>query len=98
MIRVRVRAFELASSVPHDQPTTPLSRRHAMGCRVGVIKGQNVEFQHLNWNGWMKRIHADEIKQSTQIDFLPVIEGDPNEYHAKGVHQALRRSSNQSDL
>jgi len=28
----------------------------------------------------MKRIHADEIKQSTQIDFLSVIEGDPNDY------------------
>jgi hypothetical protein len=28
----------------------------------------------------MKRIHADEDKQSTQNDFLLVIEGDPNDY------------------
>ncbi|KAJ8385109.1 hypothetical protein AAFF_G00192500 [Aldrovandia affinis] len=28
----------------------------------------------------MKRIHADDAKQSTQVDFLPVIEGDPNDY------------------
>ena len=26
----------------------------------------------------MKRIHVHDAKQSTQIDFLPVIEGDPN--------------------
>ena len=26
----------------------------------------------------MKRIHVYDAKQSTQIDFLPVIEGDPN--------------------
>jgi len=25
----------------------------------------------------MKRIHADDAKQITQIDFLAVIEGDP---------------------
>ena len=28
----------------------------------------------------MKRIHADDAKQSTQVDFLPVIEGDPNDH------------------
>jgi len=28
----------------------------------------------------MKRIHADEIKQSTHIDFVPVIEGYSNDY------------------
>ena len=27
----------------------------------------------------MKRIHVYGAQQSTQIDFLPVIEGDPNE-------------------
>jgi len=27
----------------------------------------------------MKRIHADDVKQSTQIEFRPVIEGDPND-------------------
>ncbi|KAK5859111.1 hypothetical protein PBY51_003201 [Eleginops maclovinus] len=29
----------------------------------------------------MKRIHADDAKQSTLIDFLPVIEGDPNDHN-----------------
>jgi len=28
----------------------------------------------------MKRSYANEAKQSTQIDFLPIIEGDPNDY------------------
>lgn len=44
-----------------------------------VIKCQNDGFQHSNWNGWMKRIHAQNVKPITQIDFLPVIEGDPND-------------------
>ena len=45
-----------------------------------MIKAQNSEFQHSNWNGWMKRIHAEDAKLTTQIDFLPVIEGDPNDH------------------
>ena len=44
-----------------------------------MIKAQDPEFPHSNWNGWMKRIHADDAKQRTQIDFLPVIEGGPND-------------------
>ncbi|KAI4804826.1 hypothetical protein KUCAC02_026439, partial [Chaenocephalus aceratus] len=44
-----------------------------------VIKAQDPEFPHSNWNGWMKSIHADDVKQRTQIDFLPIIEGDPND-------------------
>ena len=28
----------------------------------------------------MKKIHADDAKQRTQVDFLPVIEGDPNDH------------------
>jgi len=44
-----------------------------------VIKAHDPEFPHSNWNGWMKRIHACDAKQSTHIDFLPVIEGDPND-------------------
>ena len=44
-----------------------------------VIKAKDPEFPHSNWNGWMKRIHACDAKQSTQIDFLPVIEGDPDD-------------------
>lgn len=44
-----------------------------------VIKAHDPEFPHSNWNGWMKRIHACDAKQSTQIDFLPVIEGDHND-------------------
>lgn len=47
-----------------------------MGSRV-VIKAQNPDFQHSNWNGWMKSIHAEDAKQSTQVYFLP---GDPNDY------------------
>jgi hypothetical protein len=59
---------ELSSSLAHDQPLlTPGDTLWAAGW---VIKAQDPEFQHSNWNGWMKRIHADDAKQSTQIDFL----------------------------
>jgi len=29
----------------------------------------------------MKRIHADDAKQSTQIDFLPAIKGYPDDFN-----------------
>ena len=45
-----------------------------------LIKARDPDFQHSNWNGWMKKIHAEDAKQSTHVDFLPVIEGDPNDY------------------
>ena len=44
-----------------------------------VIKANDPEFPHSNWNSWMKRINANDAKQSTQIEVLPVIEGDPND-------------------
>ncbi|KAK5884494.1 hypothetical protein CesoFtcFv8_018309 [Champsocephalus esox] len=68
---------ELASSVTQDQLLlTPGDTLWAAGW---VIKAQDPEFPHSNWNGWMKSIHADDVKQRTQIDFLPLIEGDPND-------------------
>ena len=68
---------ELSSYLAHDEPLlTPGDTLWAAGW---VIKAQDCEFSHSSWNGWMKRIHADDTKQSTQIDFLPVIEGDPND-------------------
>lgn len=68
---------QLSSSVTQDQPL--LSPGDVLWAAGWVIKAQNPEFQHTNWNGWMKRIHADDAKQRTQVDFLPVIEGDPND-------------------
>ena len=44
-----------------------------------MIKANDPEFSHSNWNGWMKRIHTNDAKQSTQIEFLSVIEEDPND-------------------
>ena len=67
---------ELSSFVTQYQPLLSLGD---ILCAAGwMVKGQNPE--HSNWNGWMKRIHADDAKQSTQVDFLPVIEGNPNDY------------------
>ena len=68
---------ELSSSVAPDQPLLTLG--DALWAAGWVIKAHDPEFPHSNWNGWMKRIHAHDAKQSTQIDFLPVIEGDPND-------------------
>ena len=65
------------SSLAHDQPlVTPGNTLWAAGW---VIRAQDPEFPHSNWYRWMKRIHTDDAKQNTQIDFLPVIEGDPND-------------------
>ena len=70
--------YELSSSMMQDQPL--LTSGDNLWAEGWLIKAQDSQFTHANWNGWMKSIHADHIKQSTQIDFLPVIEGDPNDY------------------
>lgn len=71
---------KLSSSVLQDQPL--LSAGDILWAAGWVIKARNPDFQHSNWNGWMKSIHAEDAKQSTHINcnFLPVIEGDPNDY------------------
>ena len=54
-------------SPAHDQQLlTPGDLLWAAG---RMIKALDHEFPH----GWMKRIHADDAKQSTQIDFHAVI-------------------------
>ena len=55
---------DLSSSVTQDQPL--LSPGDALWAAGWVIKAQDPEFQHSNWNGWMKRIHAADTQQSTQ--------------------------------
>ena len=59
----------LSSSLAHDQPLlTPVDTLWASGW---VIKANNYELPHSNWNGCMNRIHVNDTKQSTHIDFLP---------------------------
>ena len=67
------------SSLAHDQSLLILGDRPTLWAVGWLIKAQDPEFPHSNWNGWMKKIHANDAKQITQIDFLPVIEGDPND-------------------
>lgn len=69
---------DLASSLTQDQ--SQLSPGDTLWAAGWLIKALNCEFQHSNYNGWMKKIHANESKQVTRVDFLPVIEGDPNDY------------------
>lgn len=69
---------DLHSSVIQSQPF--LTPGDILWTAGWVIKSKDPEFQHSNWNGWMKRIHPIEAKEKTKIDFLPVIEGDPNDY------------------
>lgn len=45
-----------------------------------AIKNHNPAFEHPNWNGFMKSIHQPECKEKSLIEFLPIIEGDPNDY------------------
>ncbi|CAK6977842.1 Hypothetical predicted protein [Scomber scombrus] len=67
---------ELSSSMTRDQPH--FSPGDTLWAAGWMIKAKDPKFQHSNWNGWMKRIHVDDAKLSTQMNFLPVIEGDPN--------------------
>jgi len=67
---------ESSSCLAHDQPLL-LTPGDTLWAAEWMIKAQDPEFPHSNWNGWMTTIHADDAKQSTQIDFLPVIECDP---------------------
>ena len=69
---------DLASSGAQEQPL--LSPGDTLWTAGWVIKAKDPEFQHSNWNGWMRRIHADDAKESTHVDFLPVIEGGPNDH------------------
>ncbi|CAB4039508.1 Hypothetical predicted protein [Paramuricea clavata] len=69
---------DLASSVAQEQSL--LSPGDTLWTAGWAIKGKDPEFQHSNWNGWMRRIHADDAKESTHVDLLPVIEGDPNDH------------------
>ena len=61
-----------------DQP--PLTPEDTLWTAGWLIKAREPEFHHPNWNGWMKKIHADDAKKRTHVDFLPVIDGDPNDY------------------
>ncbi|XP_061840899.1 uncharacterized protein [Nerophis lumbriciformis] len=70
---------ELSSSLIHSQPLFTLG--DILWAAGWVIKAQDPDFPHTNWNGWMTSIHSDNVKQSTQIDFLPVIDGDPNDHN-----------------
>ena len=45
-----------------------------------AIKNLNPTFEHANWNGFMKSLYRPECKEKSLIEFLPIIEGDPNEY------------------
>ena len=72
---------ELSSFLGHDQQLlTPGDTLWAAGW---VIKVNYPEFPNSNWNGLMERIHDNDAQQSTQIEFLPVIEGDPIDLDTK---------------
>lgn len=45
-----------------------------------TIQNCNTTFEHHNWNGFMKLIHQPGCKEKSHIEFLPIIEGDPNDY------------------
>jgi hypothetical protein len=45
-----------------------------------VIKNHNNAFEHSNWNGFMKSIRQTGCKEKSFIEFLPIVEGVPNDY------------------
>ena len=68
---------ELSSSVTHNQELlTPVIHS---GQQDGWSKPR-IWLPTYNWSGWVTSIHADNVKQNMQIDFLPVIKDDPNDH------------------
>ena len=59
-----------------------------------VFKNHNPAFEHSNWNGFMKSIYEPHHTQKSLIEFLPIIEGDPNDYSTiyTTLIECLRRS------
>ena len=59
-----------------------------------AIKNNNPGFEHPNWNGFMKSIHQPGSKEKSLIEFLPIIEGDPNDYSTiyTTLMECMRRS------
>jgi hypothetical protein len=63
----------------HQDP--PASKSGDIAWMAGwAIKNYHATFAHPNWNSFMKSIHQTESKKKSPIEFLPIIEGDPNEY------------------
>jgi len=77
---------QLSSSVAQNQSL--LSPGDVLWVTGWVVKAQLLEFQHANWNGWTKSIHADNAKHYTQVDFLPIVKGDPND--CKTIYTTLK--------
>ena len=82
----------------HDEPF--LTAGDTLWASGWVIKAHDPEFPHSNWNGWMKRIHADDVNQNTRIDFLLVIEGDPNDLNTifTTLEECIRLSADRVTL
>ena len=45
-----------------------------------IVKNHYPEFQHVNWNGWMKNANKGNNKEPHYISYQPIIDGDPNDY------------------
>ena len=55
-----------------------------------IIKKNNNEFSHSNWNGWMKSVHKSEGKEVNDIEYMPIIDGDPNNHST--IHTLLQKA------
>lgn len=49
-------------------------------CAGWSIKNLNPTFEHANWNGFMKSLYKPECSKKSLVKFLPIIEGDPNNF------------------
>ena len=58
----------LVTSITQDKSL--LSPGDVLWAAGWVIKNQNSEFCHSNWNGWMKKFHAKDAKSTTKIEFF----------------------------
>ena len=45
-----------------------------------ILKNVSTDFEHPNWNGFMKSIHKSNCETKSFIEFLPIINSDPNSY------------------
>ena len=70
---IRLKPIE---SITFTKPSTSLSDVAWIG--GWIIKNINESFYHPNWNGFMKEIQKEEYVEKSSIEYLPIVDADPN--------------------
>ena len=55
-----------------------------------IMKKKDERVSHSNWNGWMKNVHCSDNKEVNDIEYMPIIDGDPNDHST--IYTLLQKS------